>query len=279
MAYVQRKHTWWFALMLLSIATFLTGCNVFDPIDTSLHDRSDLDRITEGNIALESGDFTQALEIFTSAKSEIGQQDSIVRGYAESLAGLAGFRVLSLLSAWQTGIGPFDQAETLFLCRGQISNLDRMKTACTEWRTLQDPERGDRISRGLARTALAIHQILEKYDTNKDKKLSNADYIDFDTTPDWPTLYADLTSGTQTYGSVEDAYLDLVAGLNGRGETWSFISPMTSQKFTGTYTLANRRTIQAIGAFLETLKQANTYYQVNEASFTATLELLDGGTL
>ena len=271
-----------FTLFVLWIATILSGCNLFESVDTSLNARSDLDRIEEGNIALQAGDFTRALEIFSDARILIGGQDSVTRGYAEAIAGLAGFRVLSLLDSFQNGIGPYDRGEVLFRCRGQITSIPGLTQACTELRSLHDPERPDHITRGLARIALAVHQVLQKYDTNRDKQLTSADYIDFDTndatTGDWPTLYADLITVGGAGGTLEDAYFDLITGFNGRGSDWTFISPLSSQKITGTFTEVNRHTIQAVGNLIESLKLANTYYHVDEASFTTALRLLDGST-
>lgn len=279
----RNRYQSWSMLLLLSVASiFFSGCNAFEPIDTSISPRSPQDKLAQAELALEQGDFNLSGELF-AALVEAGETDVRVRsGYAESLAGQAGFAVLPFLDAWQNGLGPYDQSGTLFAGISRITDRDKLKQAWRLLATTALPTRADSITRGMIGVVTAVTMLLDKYDTNLNHRLDQADAIDFSTNDtrvaSWSTLYRDLISGPSTHGAtLESAFLDLAEGFNGNGEDWTFISPVNQVRIAGTYLPCHRRTILAVGDLIERLQTANRYFAQDLAAFSTALRRLDGG--
>lgn len=259
----------------------LTGCNLFDGTDSALHARTDEELIEEGNLALESGDFTAADERFDELLAHGIAQDEVFRGKGETLAGQAGFRFLASLDALQNGVGPYDTAPVCFRCASLVRDRPLMVQGITWMNRLASPDRSDRLARALMKVGVAVRLLLDKYDTNNNRRLDQYDEIDFDTndgkTPTWPSLYQDLVTGPAADGeTLEQAFLDLARGFDGRGDPWVLLSPVAGQTASGTYSASNRATIQAVGDLVERLAAANPYFDVHAASFAAAIRLLDG---
>ncbi len=260
---------------------FLSGCNVFDALDTSTSDRSQKDLLNEGNIALESGDFGVANELFSRLYDQGTQTDAVLRGRGEALAGMAGFTVLKILDVLQNGTGPYDKGTIFFRTAYLISDRPGLEAGLSFMMRIGQPDHSDRISRALMKVAVATRLILEKYDTNKNKKLDIYDQIDFDTndanTPAWPNLFPKLVTGPSSDGStLEQAFLDLAYGFDGRGDEWTFLSPYGQRRVTGTYTPSARRTITALGDFVDRLEAVNPHFNLNESTFIEGIRNLDG---
>ena len=123
--------------------------------------------------------------------------------------------------------------------------------------------------------------LLDKFDTNHDGRFTDADGISYhtndQTTPIWPDVFRQLVSGgAGVVETMETATLDLIQGFEGTGTEWTFLSPVAGTSYHGLFTEANRTTILAVSDLVVRLQKANTYYEVNEASFTAAIRDLDG---
>jgi hypothetical protein len=263
------------------LALILSGCNAFDPIDTSMSLRSEPDAVTEGNLYLESGDFTRAFDVFSPLYIDGKKTAEVVRGYGEATAGLAGFRLLPVLNAVQNEAFGNNQAPILFRTRKLISSRTQLETAVKILMSNPVPERTDYLARALMRIPTVVGILVEKYDTDRNGKLTDNDNITFETNdkklPTWPELYTDLVSGPSTRGqTLEETFLDLARGLDGRGATWTFTTPVNGTRYSGTYSDINKATILAVGNLTERLIAANRFYNVSPASFAATLTALDG---
>lgn len=270
------------AVGILLFLPGVIGCNLYDGIDSALTARTDEDLLAEGNLALASGDYAAAAERFDALLGRGNAGDPVLRGKGETLAGQGGFAVLRSLDALQNGIGPYDRGPVCFRTAWLARDRQLVSQGLSWMSRLARPERPDRIARGLMKVGIATRLLLDKYDTNNNRRLDAYDEIDFDTndgkTPPWPTLYRDLVIGPAADGeTLEQAFADLALGFDGRGEPWTLISPVLGQTFTGTYTDSNRATIRAVGDLIERLQAANPYFEVNLASFAAAIRALDGG--
>ena len=127
---------------------------------------------------------------------------------------------------------------------------------------------------------MACHRLVEKYDTNYNKRLDSIDEVDFDTNDDktdnWKQLFNDLTQ-SPSHQSLELATNNAAIALSGRGSPWTFISPIEGTKIQGNYSQANRHTVIAIINLADSLELANEYFEKNETQFKATILMLDGG--
>ncbi len=260
----------------------MVGCNLYDGIDSALTARTDEDLLAEGNLALASADYAAAAERFDTLLGRGNAGDPVIRGKGETLAGQAGFAVLRSLDALQNGIGPYDRGPVCFRTAWLARDRQLLAQGLTWMSRLARPDRPDRISRALMKVGIATRLLIDKYDTNHNRRLDANDEIDFDTndgkTPPWPILYRDLVTGPASDGeTLEQVFADLAIGFDGRGDTWNLISPVIGQTFTGTYTDSNRATIRAVGDLVERLKAAHPYFEVNVASFAAAIRHLDGG--
>ncbi|HEY9068840.1 MAG TPA: hypothetical protein VIV61_01215 [Candidatus Ozemobacteraceae bacterium] len=269
------------AFLMLWVALGLTGCNLFDGMDTAMSGRTDDELVDEAYLALGSGDYTGAREIFQKLVNRGNATGPVVQGLAESEAGLAGFRVLSVLDTMQNGVGPYDRAALWFQCATTISDIDRLERASRMMQSVPAPSRTDRLTRGLIPPLIAAKRLLEKYDTNKNGRLDIYDQITFTTndakTATWPELYAAFIGGAATSGlSLEQAFSDLVYGFDGRGEAWTFLSPVNGARLTGSFSASNRATITAVGDLADRLEAVHPFHDVHAASFSALLTEIDG---
>jgi len=269
------------AFLMLWIALGLSGCNIFDGMDTALKARTDDELIDEGYLALGSGDFAGARETFQTLLGRGNATDQVKQGMAEAEAGLAGFRVLSVLDIMQNGVGPYDRGALWFKCAAMISDIDLLETAAAMMRQVSSPSRTDQLTRGLLPPLIAAKRLLEKYDTNKNGRLDTFDNVTFTTndgkTATWPELYTALISGSYSSGtSLEQSFRDLAYGFDGRGDAWTFLSPVAGLRLTGSYSESNRSTITAVGELTDQLEAIHPFYDVNAASFSALIIALDG---
>lgn len=269
------------AFLMLWVALGLSGCNLFDGMDTALKARTDDELIDEGYLALGSGDYTGARETFQTLLGRGNATDQVKQGMAESEAGLAGFRVLSALDIMQNSVGPYDRGALWFKCAALISDIDRLETSAAMMQQVSSPSRTDRLTRGLIPPVIAAKRLLGKYDTNKNGRLDKFDTITFTTndakTATWPELYTALISGSNTSGtSLEQSFRDLAFGFDGRGDDWTFLTPVSELRLTGKYSESNRATINAVGDLTDRLQAIQPYYGINPASFTALIIELDG---
>ncbi len=275
----RRSMTAW--LFVLGAAILLSGCNVFDTIDTSLVTRPVEDRIAEGKLALASGAFGRAMEIFNALHAEGHRSSDVCIGRGEAMAGAAGFNLLTALDILQNGTGPYDHAPVVLGLGRMISDRDLLGKGIAALRESPSVPRADRLARGLWTLAWTARLLLDKFDTNRNGRFDYADQISY-TVNDarvmtWPQIYQLLVSGpAATAETLEQAFVDLFEGFNGRGTTWTFLTPVSDTSMTGAFSESNRNTILATGDLVERLKLVNLYYEVNEASFTAAVRDLDG---
>lgn len=267
--------------VILVVSMMLSGCNWFDPMDTSLFKPSGEDRLTQGNLALNSGDFSRAQEIFQDLYVSNTKNPPFIIGFGETLAGIAGYQELTILNLLQNSAANTDRAPVTFRTAKTIRDRAGLEKAVALLMTNPQPTQADRLTRGLMRLAAAVCQLLDAYDTNHDGKLNSKDQINFDgtilTPASWTALYQDLITGPSTPGAtLEQTYLDLVSGFDGRGAAWAFVTPVNGAPASGTFSPANKATILAVGDLAERLKTANSYYQVHAASFAEAIADLDG---
>ena len=269
------------AFLMLWVALGLSGCNLFDGMDTALKARTDDELVDEAYLSLGSGDYAGARDTFQKLLGRGNSTGQVKQGMAESEAGLAGFRVLSVLDIMQNGVGPYDRGALWFKCATMISDIDRLEKAASLMQQVPSPSRTDRLTRGLLPPMIAARRIIEKYDTNKNGRLDPYDRIEFTTndakTATWPELYNAFISGASNSGtSLEQAFTDLAFGFDGRGEAWTFLTPISGIRLTGSYSESNRATISAAGDFADRLEAVNPFYGINAASFAALITELDG---
>ncbi|HNV68112.1 MAG TPA: hypothetical protein PKO06_00340 [Candidatus Ozemobacteraceae bacterium] len=269
------------SLCLLGATLLLAGCNVFDTIDTSLVTRPIEDRIAEGKLALASGEFSRAMEIFNALYSEGERSSEVCIGRGEAMAGAAGFNLLTALDILQNGTGPYDHAPVIFGLARMIADRDLLAQGIKALRDAPSVPRADRLARGLWALAWSARLLLDKFDTNHNGRFDHADQIDY-TVNDarvsaWPQMYQNLVSGPAPAAqTLEQTYVDLFEGFNGRGTTWTFLTPVADTSLSGTFSESNRNTILAVGDLVERLDLVNLYYETNEASFTTAVRNLDG---
>ncbi|MBI3038967.1 hypothetical protein HYY75_07960 [bacterium] len=275
------RKAWFIAAGGVLFSLLFSGCNLFDAVDTTLAARTVDQRVDEGRLALNSGDFPLAKEIFDSLAKEGEGGIETIRGQGEAIAGLGGFSLLSVLDALQNGSGPYDKSPVTFKTAKQTSNRPYLETAVKLLMQNPMPVQSDLIARALMRLVSAVRVLLDKYDTNRNGRLESNDEIDFDTndknTPSWVDLYKDLVTGpSSTDSTLEQTFLDLVNGFDGQGATWTFITPVEGRLLTGQYTPSNRATILAVGDLVNRLQAANPVFEVNLSSFSVAIMNLDG---
>jgi hypothetical protein len=265
--------------MLTALSVFISGCNAFEAFDGEINGRDSLGLIDKGNLKLASADYAGALDLFERAISEGGAGDAGNRGRASALAGLAGFNMFSVLDRLQNEATPTDSSAVFFSAARLITNLEMLDEAIEDMNRLMEPANDDLLFRSLMATLSAAKTLLQKYDTNLNRKLDTPDQIDFDTndgkTATWQQLYQRLTSETSAW-SLEKAFLELAQSLDGRGTEWIMLSPVRGINRSGTYTPANRSTIIAVGNFANHLKNADAWFEKSEIEFKNQLMALDG---
>lgn len=268
-------------LCMLGAAILLSGCNVFDTIDTSLVTRPVEDRIAEGKLALASGAFVRAMEIFNGLYAEGNRSSDVCIGRGEAMAGASGFNLLTALDVLQNGTGPYDHAPVIFGLGRMISDRELLGKGIAAVREAPSVPRADRLARGLWSLAWTARLLLDKFDTNHNGRFDYADQISYTVNDEkvmtWPQIHQLLVSGpANTAQTLEQTFVDLFEGFNGRGTTWTFLTPVSDTSMTGAFSASNRHTILATGDLVERLKLVHLYYETNEASFTAAVRDLDG---
>jgi hypothetical protein len=269
--------------VLVGLAMLLlgSGCNSFDGFDTAVNRRSEQERVNEADHALDRGDFGMARALFDSLAHEGSLREEIAQGQGEARIGQAGFAVLPVLNVLQNGTGPYDRAPILFSTVRLVHDRPLLEEGYRFLSTVAAPERPALITRGLARVMAATHLLRTKYDTNGNRRLDPFDEITLDTndktTPAWPVLFRDMVTGPSALGgTLESAFFDLTTGLSGRGEPWTFQSPISGRRVAGTFSASNRLTILALVDLIERLQDANRFYNVDATGFTNAIASLDG---
>lgn len=267
------------ALLLLVFAAFLNGCNVFEAVDESINTKKASDLVSEGMDKLAEADYSTALDRFERALEKENTDDGY-RGRASAYAGLAGFDMFSALSTLQNGVSAPNSSSAIFDAARKISNLEYLKKSLDDMNVLQSPTKDDLVFRGIVCPIVVAKTVMEKYDTNLNKKLDNPDQINFSTndkkTVSWAGLYGDVSSTNAVY-SLEKAYVELTQAFDGRGQNWVTMSPFNSVTKTGSYTQANFNTIEAVGNFANLMKAANEKYVNNSVNgFKIAVLALDG---
>lgn len=268
-------------LAAVFLAVLLSGCNLFDGVNATMEARSESERLSEATTALDRGDFPLAKDLFDRMLTDNLGGAAVLRGQGEALAGLAGYRLLAALDALQNGTGSFDRAPVLFRLNGTFNDVNLLEQAVTRLMTAGSADRGDRITRSFMRVAVAVRQLLAKYDTNRNRRLDATDAIDFTTndtvTPTWDTLVREFITGPAKCGAtIEASALDLIAGFDGKGEAWTFLLS-GGQQLSGIYTPANRDTILAVLDLTTRLQKARTAFAAGDLSlFGTAIRDLDG---
>ncbi|MFZ2955745.1 MAG: hypothetical protein WA705_02465 [Candidatus Ozemobacteraceae bacterium] len=261
---------------------FLTGCNMFQGADTSFQNRSDDERLQQAQLALERADYSLALELFGGLLSSGRASNAALRGQGEAMAGMAGFRFLVALDALQNGTGSYDRSPVTFRLLGVGGERNALDEASLHLMGASDPERSDRMTRALVRLTAIVKLLIEKYDTNHNHRLDAYDAIDYITndkiTPTWKDLERELLVGPSTMGgaTLDTVFIDLFRGFDGRGASWTYITPVSGATLSGTYSNSNRDTILAVGDLTNRLQKAQAVYNVNVLSFADAIRDLDG---
>ena len=266
------------AVFLLAITLMVSGCNMFEAIDSSVNTTSANDLINEGNDRLAEADYAAALNRFDRALEKCGN-DSARRGRASAYAGLAGFNMFSALNSLQNDLVAPNSSAVIFQAAKKLTSLENINKAVDDMALLSNPTKDDLLFRSILASLSAAKTIVEKYDTNLNSKLDKPDQIDFSTndkkTKSWEELYSGLGSSASPY-SLEKAYIEMTTALDGRGTSWKTISPFASITKTGTYTQANYNLIEAIGDFGQRVKAANIKYSNSVSEFKTAIMNLDG---
>lgn len=268
-----------FIAFIIMATVFATGCNSFEAVNQSLNETDRATLVSEGNIALDEGRFAAALELFERAMTKGGANDATLRGRASALAGLAGFDLFSVLDTMQNGTIPGDSPATIFAASAIISDRPKLDEAVADLWQLNSITSNDRLLRSLLAALSAAGEILEKYDTNFNGRLDKYDEIDFDTrdekTQSWSEIFNELTS-LNTQRSLELAFEDMVRAFDGRGESWVFVSPVQGNRYSGTFSRANRNSVLALVNFVDSLEIADVYFENSRTRFKDSLMALDG---
>ncbi|MDD2998198.1 MAG: hypothetical protein PHV05_03995 [Candidatus Riflebacteria bacterium] len=266
-------------LLLVLISVIMTGCNAFESFDRNLNDRDHEALLDEANLRLDAADYIYALDLFDRVINEGGASDESYRGRASARAGLAGFNMFAVLNALQNGVSTTDSSAVIFSAAKLVTDLDLLNSAIEDMNRLLQPGNEDKLFRSIMAILSASKSLIQKYDTNLNKKLDTPDQIDFDTqdakTPRWPDIYQRLTSSSSPF-SIEKAYIELARSFDGRGTQWITISPINGITYTGTYTPANRNVIIASGNFADILENANARFDNSATEFKNLLLSLDG---
>lgn len=260
------------------IAMLISGCNAFEGFDHSLNSDNREAQADEARLELNSGNYEKAEELYRILIEEGSVNDEIRRGHASALAGIAGFNMFKILDILQNDLIPAGTAPVFFKAAKTITNLEKLEEAIEEMNNLAEVSNDDRIFSGIMTAIAATMRIWEKYDTNLNKRLDSPDQIDFDTNDDktilWSPLYIRFTN--DSIWSLERTFIRLATGFNGRGESWTFVSPIQGIRITGEYTEANRKIVLAISDYLEILQEANGYFDISETQFKSAITSLDG---
>lgn len=267
------------ALLLLGLAVFANGCNLFEAVDESVNTTTASNLVSEGNDKLAQADYATALDRFERALEKENSDDAR-RGRASAYAGLAGFDMFSALNTLQNGVSAPNSSAAIFDAARNITSLENLNNALNDMAILNSPTKEDLLFRSIVAPIAAAKTILEKYDTNLNKKLDTPDQVNFTTneknTMAWDAIYLNLSS-TNTNLSLEKSYLELTQAFDGRGTTWATMSPFNSITKSGTYTQANYNTIEAVGNFAQLVKVANEKYTNNSVTaFKTAILALDG---
>lgn len=269
-----------FAVVSLCSLLLTGGCNFLEGFDKGMIGRDASDLASEGELALERGDYVRALELFEGLVEDGDNTRKTRLGYAEALAGSAGFNLLSVLNALQNTTGPYDIADVLFRTVGMITDRARLEKAWSQLRLIADLDRPDYIFRGLIPILLAVDRTIEKYDANKNRRIDKNDRVGFYTndqiTENWPIFYSRLAGSPGAPGILEHSFLDLTKGFDGRGDQWTFISPVSDKSHSGSFSTANRQTILAVSDLVERLKKVDEQYERDLAAFSLHVRNLDG---
>jgi hypothetical protein len=266
------------AVMLLALTILVSGCNMFEAIDSSVNTSSASDLINEGNDRLAEADYSAALNRFDRALEKT-DSDSARRGRASAYAGLAGFNMFSALNSMQNDLAAPNTSAAIFQAAKKINSLENIDKAIDDMALLSNPTKEDLLFRSILASLSAAKTIVEKYDTNLNSKLDKPDQINFTTndkkTKSWEQLYSRFGSSGSPY-SLEKAYIELTKAFDGRGDSWKTISPFASTTSSGKYTQANYNTIEAVGDFGQRIKAANIIYGNSASEFKTAILALDG---
>lgn len=265
-------------ITLLTFTLFICGCNMFEAIDSSVNTTSASDLISEGYDRLAEADYATALNRFDRAL-EKGNSDKARRGRASAYAGLSGFNMFTILNAFQNDLAAPNSSASVFQACRKITSLDNLNNAINDMALIEEPSNDDLLFRALMASVSAAKTLIVKYDTNLNSKLDNPDQINFTTndnkTQNWETLYANFSSNYSAF-SLEKAYIELSIALNGRGSSWTTMSPFNSVTKSGTYTQANYNLIVSVGDLGQKIKEVNTKYSNSVNEFKTALMALDG---
>lgn len=264
-------------LFLLAAAALVSGCNMFEAINDSVSTKTDSAFISEGNDKLAEGKYTEALDLFERAIQKNDSEEAR-RGRAAANAGLSGFNMFSCLQSLQNEIIAPNSSAAVFRASLAIKDVDKLNAAIEDMWRISSPGKDDLMLRGLMASLSAAKTILVKYDTNLNSKLDAPDQISFtcndNKTMTWSQLYSRISNSGPF--SLEQAYIDLTKAFDGRGSEWVTLSPFNSVRYAGTYTLANKNTISAIGEFGELIKVAGIKFNASEYEFREAIKALDG---
>ncbi|MBF0408112.1 MAG: hypothetical protein HQM10_12195 [Candidatus Riflebacteria bacterium] len=277
--YIKRLLSWLVIIFTISIS--LTGCNLFEPVDNVIQELTLEERVAQGKIAMERGEYLKADDIFVRVLAEDPYQLDAIRGHGQAIAGVGGFNMFYCLNVLQNGTGPYDNSIVLFelnALKTQILQLEKSM----QWLSKDVfPTPADRITRAFVRLSCIVRSVLEKYDTNHNKKLDSYDEINFSTnanaSPDWSEFRRQCLYGPASSGvTLEECFTDLFYGLEGRGASWTFITPISKRNITGVFTEINRSTLTAVSDLAQKLKTADAYYGTDLQKFAAVIRELDG---
>lgn len=262
----------------MALTAFSWGCNMFEAIDNSVNSTSASDLISEGRNRLAESDYATALDRFDRAMGKEASDDAR-RGRASAYAGLAGFNMFKVLNSLQNEVVAPNSSASVFQAAKQITNLENLNSAIEDMALLNEPSNEDLLFRGLISALSAAKTIIVKYDTNLNSVLDTPDQVNFTTndknTKSWQELYSVFSSTSSPY-SIEKAYIDLTLAFDGRGISWTTLSPFNSIQKTGKYTQANANSIEAVGNFGELIKEANLKYGNSVAEFKTAILNFDG---
>ncbi|MBF0503024.1 MAG: hypothetical protein HQM09_23030 [Candidatus Riflebacteria bacterium] len=268
--------------LALLATVFMSGCNTLSGIDTTIEQRTDGEKLREAELALERADYPLSLELFNNLVAAGKADGPALRGQGESMAGIAGFRFLAAMDALQNGTGAYDHSPVTFRLLAVAGSREALDDAVIRLMRAPDPARSDRLTRALIRLTAIVKLLIEKYDTNHNHRLDEFDAIDYTTndktTPTWKDIERECLSGpsTTTGETLENVFVDLFNGFDGRGEKWTFITPILGETLSGTFSNSNRDTVLAVGDLANRLQKAQSAYGVNVASFAAAIRDLDG---
>ncbi len=266
------------AVILLALTMMVSGCNMFEAVDSSVNNTTVSDLISEGNDRLSEGDFATALNRFERVLEKTSN-DEARRGRASAYAGLSGFDLLSTLDIIQNGIVAPNSSSAIFQASKRINSLDNLNRAIDDMNLLNNPTKEDLLFRGLMASVSVAKTLIVKYDTNMNSKLDNPDQVNFTTndkkTKKWEELYSLFSSSSSPY-SIEKSYIDLSKAFEGRGSQWKTMSPFSYVTKTGDYTQANYNTIVAVGDLGQKLIEANKKYNNSINEFKTAILALDG---